>query len=203
MRRPGSAWQKVGKTTAVILAAIALYCGALFLLGTQLEKTINAVPHCTVTEDQLSAEIIRASGETEYCQGSSFPELRNGDRMAVTIHSLEEAKDVPDAVLTFSLYHCRVRVYAGEELLYEQDRPLQSEQIGHRFYIVPLPEDYAGDPIRIEAMDCENSSVSTAMVLQAVPGYDAVYSFLRGRITLLLIMFTVLIFSLFLLSGVK
>ncbi|MGN1022862.1 MAG: GGDEF domain-containing protein [Lachnospiraceae bacterium] len=200
-----STWRRVGKTTAVILAAIVLYCTILFLFGRQLEKNVNAISHYTVSEDTLSAEVIRSDGTEEHYSGVSFPELRNGDRLVLTIDPQNKALDVPDPALTFALYHCRVKVYSGEELIYEQKDPSENQQIGHRYYIIPLPNDYRNKTIRIEAMDCENSSVSGHVVLQIVTASSAVYSFLRGRITLLLIMITVLLFSmfLFLLSGVK
>ena len=205
VRMRDQSWRGVGKTALVILAAIVLYCTILILFGRQLEKNLDAVPHYTVPDEALSAEIDRSDGTVEYYQGNNFPELRDRDRILLTIAPQSGAVDVADPALTFALYHCRVRVYAGEELIYEQTDPTKSQQIGHRFYIIPLPDDYQNKTIRIEAQDCENSSVSSEIVLQVVEASSAVYSFLRGRILFLLIMITVLLFSLFLflLSGVK
>lgn len=204
VKQTSAADKAVQRSIHILLLTILLFAVALVLVAILFGKTRSSLSY-EIQDQDLSTEVIRTDGSTEFFSNGDFPGLEKGDRMILNISPLGERGTVEDATLAFSLYHCRVQIYVGDGLTYTQTEPPLAEQIGHRYYMVPLPKGYENKTIRIEAVDEENKKVSAPDFIRVVPGTSAIATFTDGRAPTVFLMSTGLTFSLFisLLSGAR
>ncbi|MGN1022395.1 MAG: GGDEF domain-containing protein [Lachnospiraceae bacterium] len=204
IKQTSTAEKAVQRGVRILLLTILLFAVVLVLIAILFGEKSSSSGY-QIQDQDLTAEVIRKSGSTEVFSNGDFPELSAGDRMVLTIAPLESKGKVDDGTLVFSLYHCRVQVYVGGVLVYSQTDPPLAEQIGHRYYMVPLPKGYENAAIRIEAVNEENESVGAPTSIRIVPGTAAVGSFTEGKTPTVILMSTGLTFSLFtsLLAGVR
>jgi len=204
VRQNSAADKAVQRSTRILLSAIVLFTAVLVLFATLFGERSD-VPHYNIQEEDISSEIITADGERTRTNGTDFPEIQKGDRMILTIAPLKNRGAVEDGTMTFSMYHCRVMVFAGDDLVYNQDESAGQQEIGHRYYMVPLPEGYENETIRIIAWCVENDGMGAPDTIRIVPGTAALHSFTHGMASTVVLMFAGLTFTLFttLLSGIQ
>lgn len=141
--------------------------------------------------DQMQITIRRNDGSTDHYNEPYFAPVHKGETMEVTLPPVEKA-GFRHAALTFSLYHCEVKVWCGNDLIYRQDPRMKGQQIGGRFYMIPLPYDYQNKTIRIVADDSENDIFSSFENVRLVPDVRSLYSLLNGKILSFMLFVTLL-----------
>jgi diguanylate cyclase (GGDEF)-like protein len=199
-----AAEKAVLRSARILLAAIALFTAVLVLFAAFFGEK-SGVPHCHIQETDISSEVITSDGVSTRVDGMDFPEIKKGDKMILTIAPLGERGKVEDGTMTFSMYHCKVTVYVGDSLIYEQEQPAGNQEIGHRYYMIPLPEGYQDETIQIVAACVEKDSMGAPDPIRIIPGTDAVQSFTQGRVYVAVMMLAGLTLTLFitLLSGIR
>ena len=185
------------QVAGVCIAATACFVVLLFLFSAFLSSR-NTIPSIDLLSTNPEFTVIRSDGSVEHYDKNYFKELECGDTLTISIDPLGEDSTILDnAALVFSLYHCRVKVYVGDELIYTQTEPDASSEIGHRYYMIPLPDDYENHTIRIVATDSEHDRLSVIDKLRIVPDVYAVYSFSSGTTAETVLMLTLLTLSFF------
>lgn len=178
--------------TDVVLFIIGLYLIAIFT------DSISQFPCIRLDTADASYTITRSDGSTETYYQNHFPFVQEGDSMTCEIAPLNDIGDIQNGTLVFSLYHCYVTVYCGDELIYQQTEPSEGEMIGHRYYVIPLPEGYENETIRIVALCAEHEAISSLLNPRIIPAECTTYAFRTGHFATGILLITLLTGSLLL-----
>ena len=149
-------------------------------------------------DSRVHAVVYTKDGES--WQADSIHQLGagDGDTVILTAAPIGREAHIENAALVFSVYHSRVQISCGGELIYRQTEPGKQQQIGHRYYEVALPDDYWNKPIQISLEIGDHATVGSLTDLQIVPVLEANRSFVRGKIRSALLMLVLAVIALFL-----
>lgn len=175
--------------TILLFSLALLFIAYLISIGKNQQKT-------RITDRDIAVHVILHDGTTKDYDSQNFPELKYGDEMILSIAPVGEERAVENGTLTFSLYHCRIKVYVGDKLVYTQVDPPKEQQIGHRYYTIPLPAGYEKQTIRIDAVCSENETTNHGGSYLIVPGTRALYAFTDSWVPVVILMLAVMTFSL-------
>lgn len=158
----------------------------------------NSYQHIALSEDpHITCQITRTNGRVETYHQMTFPAMYKGDRLTVTIPPMGKY-GFDGAALIFDIYHCRVSVFSGSEVVYRQEDPAEGRLIGRRIYTVSLPDNYQDRPITIHAVMDEGGSVSIIHNLRIVRDTQSVYALQVGKTPVVFLLLSLLIGDLFL-----
>ena len=186
----------VRKTAHTVITSGVLFVLLLYLMGFVLHQSAYR-PGIDLSGMDAGFTITRQDGSTETYKENHFPAVQKGETMALKIAPLFEKADFSNATLVFSLYHSCVTVYAGSDLIYQQTEPSQGEMIGHRYYIIPLPNGWQNETIRIVARCAENDTFCSIQSLRILPADRAVYAFHTSHFATGIMLICLLIVSIF------
>ena len=146
--------------------------------------------------DRLEGEILRSDGSIDQFTGNTFPAVKLGDKLTLTVeHPLENPYGL-GADLCFFVTSSNVEVFCGEEQVYQQDESLIEQGIMpcDQFYVVSLVPDYAEKPLIIEIVPVDRTSF-TSIDLWLSPGGHASKNLLAGKEMAFLLLITMTIVS--------
>ena len=193
-----TAMDKIVRKSAWTLFVTALLFAALLILSADLISMGGKVETSRITDDDITVRIRRRDGALETYQGHNYPGLKYGDEVVLSIAPIGQERAIEHGTLIFSMYHCRIKVYVGDQPVYTQVGPPRTQQIGHRYYAVPLPAGYEKKTICIFARCDERETASASPSYQIVPDTRDMYAFTDNRIPTVVLMLTGLTLSLLL-----
>lgn len=112
-------------------------------------------------DDDISVEIIRVDGGTEYYDSNKFPMLGRGDRLIATI-PINVEYGVENPALCFRVYNCEIALsFEGEEFYsYGEDLVESGAHIGTVYEQVLIPEDAVGKTLTLECVANEEQAMN-------------------------------------------
>ena len=191
--------ERIVKATArtIITSTLAFVVG-LYMIAIFMNKKAQ-FPSISLESQNAVYTITRTDGTTETYDQNHFPLVHYGETLTVDIDPLEDVGEIQNGTLVFSLYHCYVSVYCGDELIYEQTEPEEGHMIGHRYYMIPLPDGYENETIRITAVCAEHDTFNSLIDPKIIPADRTTYAFRTGHFATGIILITLLISSIFML----
>ncbi len=152
-----------------------------------------------ILDDYIQVEVNKSDGLVSTYNSSYFTPAKKDDQI-IAVYDLSETEFIQGAELSFILYHSQVRVFSGDELIYQQEPVRQGGQVGGVWYSIGLPDDYNEKPLRIEIDVIDYGSVSSLQNVQIVKSGNASYTLMAGRTGEFLLFSSLLILSLFMLN---
>ena len=156
------------RSIAVIVCAVLLWMVFLFVFQERFTVKSSRSP---VSDSDIRARIVTSDGRTTDSIGYDFIPLNKGDFASFTIDSSKYFDSLPNPVLYFTLYNCHVKVFADDQLIYEQPVEPGKEMVytGNYMYRIPVQ---ASDRIRIEAY-CLSLKAVSSIQPRIVPAEEA------------------------------
>lgn len=192
--------EKIVRTTArAVLSSVLVFVVGLYLIAIFMNRKAE-MPSISLESKNAVYTIIRTDGSRETYYQNHFPLVHYGETLICEVEPLGDVGDIQNGMLTFSLYHCYVTVYCGDQLIFEQEEPDEGKMIGHRYYTIPLPTGYEDETIRIVAVCSENDTISSFIDPKILPADCAAYAFRSGSFATGILMITLLIGSVFMLD---
>ena len=197
MKKQTEGTENIIRTTARTLLAVSLvFVVGLYAIAVIMNRRAS-FPTIDLETKNAVYTIYRNDGSVETYDQNHFPLVHYGETLTCEIEPLEDVGEIQNGTLAFSLYHCYVTVYCGDELIYQQSEPAEGEMIGHRYYIVPLPDGYENETIRIEAVCAEHDTFSTFLTPKIIPADRSAYAFRDGQFATGILLISLLIISIF------
>ncbi len=185
---------------AVELAITLIIFFTVLFFACRSVSVSNTYQHITLADEtDITCQITRTSGQVETYHQLTFPAMYYGDRLTITIPPLGKY-GFDEAALIFDIYHCRVKVFSGSEVVYRQEDPAEGMLIGRRTYMVSLPDNYQNQPITITAVMDEGGSVSIVHDLRIVKNTMGIYALQVGKTPLVLLLLALLVGDIFLIG---
>lgn len=183
-------------TTRTLIINIAIFIIILYLIAIFTDK-LTAFPTINLETADAVYTINRTDGRTETYDEDYFPRVLCGETLTCEFAPLGDTNNIQNGTLVFSLYHCYVSVYCGDDLIYQQTAPAEGSIIGHRYYVVPLPEGYENEVIRIVAVCSEHDTINSLSNLKIIPADRIAYAFRSGHFATGICMMVLLFGALF------
>jgi diguanylate cyclase (GGDEF)-like protein len=197
MKEEAAGTDNIVKSTArTVTTSVLVFVIGLYLLAAAMNQN-SQFTKISLDSKNAVYTITRTDGSTETYYQNHFALVHYGEKLTVDIDPLKDVGDIQNGTLVFSVYHCYVTVYCGDKVIYQQTEPEKGKIIGHRYYIVPLPDGYENETIRIEAVCSENDSFNSLIYPKIIPADCATYAFRNGPFATGILLLTLLIISIF------
>lgn len=197
MKRELEGSENIVKTAArTVVISILVFVTVLYLIAFLMNKK-SQFPSIDLTSEEAVYTITDTDGSTRTYNQNYFSLVHDGESMTCEIAPLKDTRGIQNGTLTFSLYHCYVTVYCGDQLIYQQTEPEKGDLIGHRYYIIPLPEGYENETIRIHAVCSEHDTFSSFDDPKIIPGDSTTYAFRTGHFATGILLIALLVVSIF------
>ena len=177
--------------TSGVIFVVGLYLIAIFMNNRAQFPTVDLESQSAVYT------VIRTDGSTETFDQNRFSLVHYGETLVCEIAPIGEDEAIDNGVLVFSLYHCYVTIRCGDDVIYEQTEPEEGAMIGHRYYIIPLPDGYEDETITITAVCSEHDTFNYLIEPKIIPPDRTAYAFRNGHFATGILMITLLVTSIF------
>jgi len=185
------------RQTAVHMGLSVIVFFVLLVFICSIVGVNNSYPQYDMKDyNNITYQITRSDGTEDTYHRPYFPPMHKGDRLMITIPALA-ARGFDHAAVILRVYHCRVRVMSGSEVIYRQTSPSDGCLIGQRTYMVALPSGYQQSDITISAITEEGGSVNNINDLRIVPIAMSVYSLQASKTPVVLMLLALLVVDLF------
>jgi hypothetical protein len=178
--------------TSLLICVVGLYAIAFIM------NRIAEFPSIDLGTEDAVYTITRNDGTTEKYHQNHFSLVNYGETMTCRIDPLkDDVSSIQNGTLVFTLYHSYVTVYCGDKVIYNQKAPAKGKLIGHRYYVVPLPDGYEDQTITIRAVCAEHDTFNSIQDFKIIPASRTTYAFRSGHFATGILLITLLILSIF------